>query len=88
MTSSPLPPCRLSLLFAAEAPIVMILRRGPSEWMHPTTWNIATDVFEPGHGLHGNIYPEHRIGQKRGRLPTNPDGLLEKIIECEYIFAL
>lgn len=50
--------CRLSLVFARVAPIVVILRRGPTRWVEVIKWNTATDLFEHGQWLHGRIYAE------------------------------
>ena len=66
--SNPLPPCRLSLVFAAGVSIAVIIRRGPSNWFHVIKWNTATDTFELGQWLHGKIYAE--------RCGLSPDGLL------------
>ena len=52
------PPCRLSLVFAREAPIVVILRRGPTRWVEVIKWNTLEDAFEHGQWLHGRIYAE------------------------------
>jgi len=62
------PPCRLGLVFASEAPIAVVLRRGPHEWVEAVKWNTATDSFEPGQWLHGRIYEE--------RCGLSPDGSL------------
>jgi len=53
--NGPVPP-RLSILFAREAPIAVIFRRGPSKWVQVITWNTADDTFEPGQWFHGKIY--------------------------------
>jgi hypothetical protein len=51
-------PCRLSLVFAREAPICVILRRGPSRWVEVIKWNTSSDQFEYGPWFHGRIYGE------------------------------
>lgn len=49
-------PGRLHLLPARAAPIVVIIRRKPTDWTHVIRWNTATDEFEHGSWLHGKIY--------------------------------
>lgn len=58
MKSAIPPPCRLSLVFAHDAPIAVILRRGPSKWVEVVKWRTDTDEFEHGHWFHGHIYGE------------------------------
>lgn len=58
MTSRKPAPCRLSLVFAAESPVAVVLRRGPTEWVEVVKWNTAKDSFEDGQWLHGRIYAE------------------------------
>jgi len=45
--SSPSPP-RLFGIPAARAPIVAVLRRGPSNWSHAGRGDVARGVYEPG----------------------------------------
>jgi hypothetical protein len=52
------PPCRLSLVFARDAPIVVVLRRGPSRVVEVVKWQTDTDQFEHGQWFHGRIYAE------------------------------
>jgi hypothetical protein len=52
------PPCRLDLVFAAEAPIAAVLRRGPSRRVHLVVWHTKTDQFVPGEWWHGRVYSE------------------------------
>lgn len=58
MTSSPLH-ARLYVFLAREAPIAVIFRRGPSEWVQMIKWHTGTDTYETGQWLHGRIYPEY-----------------------------
>lgn len=60
------PPCRLYGLLAREAPVGVILRRGPTRWVQMIRWDTATDAFEPGQWFHGRVY------ERRGGL--SPDG--------------
>jgi hypothetical protein len=53
------PPARLFVLLARDAPVGVILRRGPSDWVQMIHWDKKRDVFTPGQWFHGRIY-EHR----------------------------
>jgi hypothetical protein len=46
---------RTSVLFAARAPRAVILRRGPRVHWQLILWNTATDTFEPGQWMRGNV---------------------------------
>ena len=61
-------PCRLSLIFARQAPVAVILRRGPKKWVEAVKWNTKTDAFEEGQWFYGRIYSE--------RCGLSPDGKL------------
>lgn len=61
-------PCRLSLVFAAEAPVAVVLRRGPRQWVEVIKWRTDTDDFAHGQWFHGRIYSE--------RCGLSPDGTL------------
>lgn len=50
--------CRLFIILARDAPIGLILRRGPSRWYHLIRWRTDNDSFEPGAWFHGRIYEE------------------------------
>jgi hypothetical protein len=60
--------CRLFVIPARDAPVAIILRRGPSKWWHVIRWHMDTDTFEPGAWFHGRIYEE--------RCDLSPDGQL------------
>jgi hypothetical protein len=62
------PPCRLFVITARDAPIAIVLRRGPSKWYHVLRWHTHNDTFEPGAWFHGRIYEE--------RCDLSPDGSL------------
>jgi hypothetical protein len=64
VTPAPVP--RLYGSIATAAPIVAVIRRGPSDWAHIGRWDLARAVYEPGAWLHGRIYPE--------RCDLSPDG--------------
>jgi hypothetical protein len=60
------PPPRLFGIPATRAPIVAVLRRGPTEWSHVGRWDVARGVYEPGAWIRANLYPE--------RCDLSPDG--------------
>jgi len=49
-------PARLFVILARTAPLAVILRRGPSEWVRSILWHTDSDTFEPGQWFHGRIY--------------------------------
>ena len=51
---------------ASRAPIVAVIRRGPSKWMHVGRWVLDVPAYEPGSWLRGTIYPQ--------RTDLSPDG--------------
>jgi hypothetical protein len=51
---------------AARAPVVGVLRRGPSDWSHVGRWDLARGAYEPGAWIRGNLYPQ--------RCDVSPDG--------------
>jgi hypothetical protein len=57
---------RVFCIPAARAPIVAVLRRGPSAWSHLGRWDLARLVYEPGAWIRGNLYPQ--------RCDLSPDG--------------
>jgi hypothetical protein len=61
-------PPRLFVVLAKEAPIAVVLRRGPAAWYHVILWHTDTDEFEPGAWFKGRIYEE--------RCDLSPDGAL------------
>jgi hypothetical protein len=60
------PQCRLSVLRARDAPLAVILRRGPSKHTLVVRWNLARNTFDEGQWFAGRIYPE--------RCDLSPDG--------------
>lgn len=64
MTADSVP--RLFGIPAARAPVVAVLRRGPSDWSHVGRWDLARGVYEPGAWIHANLYPQ--------RCDVSPDG--------------
>jgi hypothetical protein len=59
-------PPRLFVVLAREAPIGVILRRGPAAWYHVILWHTDTDEFDHGAWFKGRIYEE--------RCDLSPDG--------------
>ena len=59
-------PARLHVLLASQAPVGVVLRRGPSKSVCSVLWNRKTDQFEVGQWLHGRIYER--------RSDLSPDG--------------
>jgi hypothetical protein len=49
-------PCRLFLYLAQEAPIGVVLRRGPSDWARLSLWYTDSDTFEHGQWIHARVY--------------------------------
>jgi len=57
---------RLFGIPATRAPIVAVLRRGPTAWSHVARWDVARGVYEPGAWIRANLYPQ--------RCDLSPDG--------------
>jgi hypothetical protein len=49
-------PCRLFVYLAREAPLGVVLRRGPSEWARLSLWHTDTDVLEHGQWIKARVY--------------------------------
>ena len=60
------PPPRIYCIPATAAPVVAVLRRGPSNWSHVGRWDLAQQQYESGAWLHGRIFPR--------RCDLSPDG--------------
>jgi hypothetical protein len=52
------PACRLFVIPAAEAPVAVVVRRGPSAWVQIIRWNTERDTFEDGAWIRGRVYAE------------------------------
>jgi hypothetical protein len=48
--------CRLFVYLAREAPIGVVLRRGPSAWTRLSVWHTDADTFAHGQWLGGRVY--------------------------------
>lgn len=51
-------PPRLSFLLASDAPVGIVLRRGPSKMVRVFLWNREKDKFKPSSWFKGKIYAE------------------------------
>jgi hypothetical protein len=65
MTDSP---CRLYVYKASAAPLAVVLRRGPSDWVRLSTWHMLDDRIEHGQWMAGRVYER--------RCDLSPDGRL------------
>lgn len=61
-------PCRLFVYLARDAPLGVVLRRGPSAWARLSLWHTDSDTFEHGQWLRGRVYER--------RCDLSPDGAL------------
>ena len=68
MTNNAEAPCRLYVYLAPDAPVGVVLRRGPSDWCALSVWHTDTDSIEHGQWIHGRVYPR--------RCDVSPDGAL------------
>jgi hypothetical protein len=49
-------PCRLHVYLARDAPVGVVLRRGPSAWTRLTLWHTDTDTFQHGQWIYGRVF--------------------------------
>lgn len=66
MAAHKISPARLFVFLASQAPVGVILRRGPSDWAQLVSWNTETDAFTPGQWFHGRVY--------ESKCDLSPDG--------------
>jgi hypothetical protein len=57
---------RLFGIPARDAPVVAVVRRGPSAWSHLGRWDLTDGSFEPGAWIRANLSPQ--------RCDVSPDG--------------
>ncbi len=62
------PPPRLFVIPAKDAPLAVVIRRGPAAWTRLTLWETRGDTFTPGAWFRGRIYEE--------KCDLSPDGKL------------
>ncbi|HEV7282825.1 MAG TPA: hypothetical protein VGN57_21645 [Pirellulaceae bacterium] len=67
---------KLFAIFASQAPIGVILRRGPSGWYHVIRWDVERDAYEHGAWIKGRISEE--------ACDISPDGALLVYFICQY----
>jgi len=61
-------PCRLFVYLAREAPLGIVLRRGPSAWTRLSIWHTDTDSIEHGQWLKGRVYERRSDVSANGAL--------------------
>lgn len=66
--STPPATARLHVLFARDAPVGVIFRRGPARQVRLILWRTDTDTFELGQWLKGDIQAEGAALSPNGRL--------------------
>jgi hypothetical protein len=49
-------PCRLFVYLARDAPVAVVLRRGPTDWARLSLWHTDSDGFAHGQWLKGRVY--------------------------------
>ncbi len=76
MSKSLSSPARLFVLLAREAPVGVILRRGPTDWVQLIHWDTKRDIFTPGQWFHGRVYVE--------KCDLSPDGSLLIYFASKY----
>jgi hypothetical protein len=59
---------KLFIILATDAPIAVIIRRGPSRWHHIIEWDTRRDRFTHGAWIKGRIYED--------KCDVSPDGRL------------
>ena len=64
--SGPFMSPRIFCIPASRAPIVAVLRRGPTAWFHVGRWDTAQTMYQPGAWIRANLYPQ--------RCDLSPDG--------------
>lgn len=57
---------RIFCIPALKAPIIAVIRRGPSTWSHLGKWDVDRCAYEPGAWIKANLYPQ--------RCDLSPDG--------------
>lgn len=58
---TPRPPARLRILFAPEAPVAVVYRRGPSKWTQMWLWETDRDRFTPGQWIKGYVHGDSTL---------------------------
>src|ERR1051326_5649273 len=76
MTNTPAIPARIFGVSAPDAPIVLLLRRGPTRWVQLVQWQTESDTFTDGQWFHGHLYER--------RCSLSPDGQLFAYFVSKY----
>jgi hypothetical protein len=76
MATTPAIPARVFGVSGPAAPIVLLLRRGPTRWMQLVQWRTDTDTFTDGQWFHGQLYER--------RCSLSPDGQLFAYFVSKY----
>jgi hypothetical protein len=63
-------------ILARQAPIGVLIRRGPSKWWRLTLWNTRNDEFTGGQWFHGSLYPQ--------KCDLSPDGKLFSYFAAKF----
>lgn len=63
-----IPAPRLNLVFSKDAPIALVIRRGPTDWTQVVTWHTDIDKFDEGHWFYGKLYHERCSLSPNGKL--------------------
>jgi hypothetical protein len=63
-----LKPCRAFAILACDAPLAVILRRGPSDWVQLIRWETTSDNIEYGQWFKGRIYERRCDLSPNGKL--------------------
>ena len=66
MATGRIPAPRIFCIPATRAPVVAVLRRGPSDWCHVGRWDLELPRYTPGAWFHGTLYPQ--------KCDLSPDG--------------
>jgi hypothetical protein len=91
-------PARIHVLLARDAPVGLVIRRGPSKQACTILWDRETDTFQLGQWLKGRIY-ERRSDLSpdgkyfiyfamNGKWHTDPPGAWTAISRAPYLKAL
>jgi len=93
------PPPRLFVLFARDAPVALILRRGPAAWYHVIRWHTDQDRFESGAWFRGRLYEDRcdlspdgelflYFAMQGSRFPTSYKGTWTAVSRAPWLHAL
>ena len=58
MATGRIPAPRIFCIPATRAPVVAVLRRGPSDWCHVGRWDLERPRYQSGAWFRGTLYPQ------------------------------